>query len=163
MDRYCPTEDAEETAFSDWCERQGLTHWHVPQETYTTSWKQKAHNKSLGVLEGVSDHWVKLPTTYCPNGSLLVIEFKRQFGNTPTNAQIRFLDEMNTIDNVAATCCYGADEAIRMVEEIMKGVWETFDKCQERVKKLKEKRLKKPKNRPEEPKKVSKSKNDLPY
>lgn len=163
VERYCPTEDEEESTFSSWCEQQGLTHWHVPQETYTDSWKQKAHNKALGVLEGVSDHWIKIPTPYHPDGSLLIIEFKRQFGNTPTNAQIKFMDDMNQIDNVAAVCCYGFEEARQVVLEVIEGRFDQFDKCQERTAKLKEKRAKRAKKAPKLTENLPKAKNDLPY
>lgn len=161
--KICPTEDIEEEQFSSWCKQQGLTHWHVPQETYTNSWAQKNHNKALGVLEGVSDHWVKIPTPAHPDGSLLIIEFKRQFGNVPTDAQIAFMDEMNTIDNVAAVCCYGFEEARQVVLELIEGKFTKLDECQERTAKLKEKRLKRLKNRLKSLEKMSKPKNDLPY
>lgn len=159
MDKYCPTEDVEEARFSSWCDERKYLHWHVPQETYTTSWKQKAHNKSLGVKAGVSDHWVKIPTPNRPWGVLVVIEFKRQFGNTPTDEQIAFLNSLDTIDNIAPVCCYGCDEAIKMVEELEDGVFTTYDACWERMKKIEENR----KNRQKSPKKRKKSENDLPY
>lgn len=161
--KTCPIEDVEEELFSHWCDEQGLTHFHVPQETYTTSWKQKAHNKALGVLEGVSDHWVKIPTPNHPRGSLLIIEFKRQFGNTPTNAQIKFMENMNEINNVAAVCCYGFEEAKQVVTELRMGHFEMFDKCWERTKKIKAKRLEKLEKMKKTVEKLSKSKNDLPY
>lgn len=153
---YCPTEDVEEASFSDWCKEQGYTHWHVPQETFTTSWKQKAHNKSLGVLSGVSDHWLVIPTPHHPNGSLVVIEFKRKFGNTPTDDQIEFLYAMEKVDNVTAVCCYGCDEAIKVVEELKVGVFKTFDMCWERTRKIEE-------NRKKRAKKAKNQKNALPY
>lgn len=161
--KTCPIEDVEEELFNHWCTEQGLTHFHVPQETYTNSWKQKAHNKALGVLEGVSDHWVKLPTIYHPKGSLLIIEFKRQFGNTPTDSQIKFMEDMNEIDNVAAVCCYGFEEAKQVVEEIKNGNFTTYDKCWERTNKIKENRAKRAENKAKLAKKSQKSKNDLPY
>lgn len=161
--KTCPIEDVEEELFNHWCTEQGLTHFHVPQETYTDSWKQKAHNKALGVLEGVSDHWVKLPTIYHPKGSLLIIEFKRQFGNTPTDSQIKFMEDMNEIDNVAAVCCYGFEEARQVVLELIEGKFTKLDECQARTAKLKEKRLKRLKNQLKSLEKMSKSKNDLPY
>lgn len=170
MEKYCPTEDVEESEFSRWCEEQGLTHWHVPQETYTDSWKQKAHNKSLGVLEGVSDHWVIIPTPHHPNGSLIVIEFKRQFGNTPTPAQIKFLLALGAVDNVGTVCCYGCEEAKQLVLEMQEGDFTTYDKCWARTNKLIEERAKRAENkaksakkRVKSPKKAENPKNDLPY
>lgn len=156
---YCPHETDEEIALSDYCKERGFTHWHVPQETYTDSWKQKAKNKAMGVLEGVSDHWIILPTTAFIKESLLVIELKRQFGNTPTNAQIKFLKAIGNVQNIGSVCCYGADEAIKVIEEVEKGDFTTFNKCNERMYKIEENR----KKRRKISKKSPKSKNDLPY
>lgn len=157
--RYCPTEDEEEAEFSRWCREKGYTHWHVPQETYTTSWKQKAHNKSLGVMSGVSDHWVKVKVRTNKLEAfwaLLVIEMKRQFGNTPTDDQIKFIHEMEEIPGVTAVCCYGADEAKKVVEELENHKFDMFDFCTERMRKIEENRQKRAKNK-------EKIKNDLPY
>lgn len=157
--KYCPTETEEEITFSNWCDAHGYTHWHVPQETFTKSWQQKAKNKAMGVLPGVSDHWVVLPTPRKPDGSLVVIELKRQFGNTPTDEQIRFLRTMEKVDNVTAVCCYGANEAITLCEQLQNGVFTTFDECWERTNNLAEKRAKKTKKT----EKSLKTENDLPY
>lgn len=156
MKRYCPTEDEEEAAFTQYCERRGLTHWHVPQETYTTSWKQKRHAKELGVRAGVSDHWVVIPTPLQPNGSLVVIEFKRQFGNTPSDDQIAFLESLYSVSNIAPACCYGRDEAVRMIEELEVGDFTIYDFCWERLQKIK-------KNREKRAKKKEKQKNECPF
>lgn len=156
---YCPHETDEEITLSNYCEQRGLTHWHVPQETYTTSWKQKTKNKAMGVLEGVSDHWVILPPNSTRPKSLLVIELKRQFGNTPTDAQIKFLKDIGGIPNIGTVCCYGADEAIKVIEEVEKDDFTTFDKCNKRMYKIEENR----KKRRKIPKKSQKSENDLPY
>lgn len=162
MNKYCPSETEEEITFSSWCEQKGYTHWHVPQETFTKSWKQKKKNEEMGVLSGVSDHWVKLPTPLHPEGSLIVIELKRQFGNTPTDEQIKFMLEMEKIDNVTAVCCYGGDEAIKLCEELRVGEYATFDMCWVRTNKLIENRQKRRKNPKKSPKSQI-SKSDLQY
>lgn len=157
MNKYCPSETEEEIAFREWCDSKGYLNFHIPQETFTKSWQQKVKNKEMGVLAGVSDHWVKLPTPKHPQGSLVVIELKRQFGNTPTDEQIKFMLSMEQIDNVTAVCCYGAQEAIKVCEELNVGKYETFDKCWERSNKI-------IKNRQNNAKKIKKSpKTDLPY
>lgn len=160
MEKRCPTEDAEEAAFHSYCEQRGLLNWHIPNETFTTSWKQKMENKALGVMSGVSDHWVKIdvpyPDTFDRHPALLVIEFKRKFGNTPTDEQIKFIHEMEEIPNVTAVCCYGCDEAIKVLEELEWGKFTTFDACTKRMKKIEENRKKRRKNG-----KIQK--NTLPY
>lgn len=142
----CPSEDVEETLLHEYCEAKGLTNWHVPQETYTTSWQQKRKNKLKGVLEGVSDHWIILPTARW-GVILLVIELKRQHGNTPTDAQIKFIHDIDKVDNIAAFCAYGADEAIKVIEELQCGVTHTLERCEERLEKIFENRQKKTKKR----------------
>lgn len=158
-DRVCPTETAEEITLSQYLDSRGFTHWHIPQETFTTSWKQKAKNKAMGVVSGPSDHWLILPTPPHPNGTLLAIELKRQFGNTPTDEQIKFMHNLEKVDNCGAVCCYGADEAIKVIEELERGEFETYDRCWERTLKIEENR----KNKRKSPKKPQKSENDLPY
>lgn len=144
LNDYVPLEDDEESALCGYCDLLGYVHWHVPQETYTTSWKQKAKAKKLGVHSGVSDHWVKVPT---PTGhQLFVIEMKRQKGNTPTDEQIKFIREMNEIENVKACCAYGSAEAISVLEEAKSGVYNTYQKLTERMEKIAENREKKAKN-----------------
>ena len=80
-----PSEDDEEGAFTDWLELQGYTHWHVPQETYTTSWAVKNKAKKLGVRRGVPDHWAIVPTSN--TFRLVAIEMKRAKGGTISDDQ----------------------------------------------------------------------------
>lgn len=161
MRQPCPTETEEEVTLSNYCDAQHWVHWHVPQETYTTSWKQKAKNKAQGVLEGVSDHWVILPT--CKGHLLVVIELKRQWGNTPTDAQIKFLNDIDAVTNVVPVCCYGADEAIQVLKELREYKTSALDKCLERTEKLRKKR-ENPSKKPRKLVKTSQNaKNILPY
>lgn len=164
MTLTCPDETSEEEALSDYCEEHGWTHWHVPQETFTKSWAQKLKNKRQGVRAGVSDHWVVLPT--CKNYLLVVIELKRKRGNTPTDEQIEFLEDLDKVTNVVTVCCYGADEAIDVLEELRRYDTTMLDLCNDRMMRIKSRRQKrrnKPKT-PKKPKNTGKSeKNDLPY
>lgn len=160
----CPDETAEEIALAEYCSARGLVHWHVPQETFTTSWKQKKKNKEMGVREGVSDHWIILPT--CKKTLLVVIELKRKHGNTPTDAQIQFLEDLDRVDNVVTVCCYGADEAIDMIEELEKYQTTMLDLCNDRMLRIKANRKKRQKQ--QKTAKISKNivkseKNNLPY
>lgn len=155
MKNNVPAEEDEEAALADYCELKGYNHWHVPNETYTTSWRQKQKNRRLGVKSGVSDHWVraKLDKTEC----LFVFEMKRKEGNTPTDEQIEFLLNMTGVEDIYACCCYGADEAIRVLEEAVKGDIRTYLSLTERMLALEEKRKKSRKN------KEKLKKTELPY
>lgn len=143
MDRV-PTEDAEEEAFCQYCDLLGLVHWHVPNETYTTSWKQKMKNRKLGVESGVSDHWVRIRIS--DEELLFVFEMKRIKGNTPSDKQITFIRNMNLMNDVYACCCYGAAEAITVLEEAKEGRYSTYKKLLERMEKIAKNREKKRKN-----------------
>lgn len=171
-DRVCPTETEEEEALNYYCEAHGYQHWHVPQETFTKSWKQKAKNKAQGVKPGVSDHWVVVPNTAF--GTILfVFELKKQFGNTPSDDQLLFVKGLDRVVNVAPTVCYGADEAITIIEESLVGKLDMFDKCNERVDKLIASReieidydkfvIKSRKIKQKRTKSNENDKNDLPY
>lgn len=164
MTLTCPDETSEEEALSDYCEERGWTHWHVPQETFTKSWAQKLKNKRQGVRAGVSDHWVVLPT--CKNYLLVVIELKRKRGNTPTDEQIEFLEDLDKVTNVVTVCCYGADEAIDVLEELRQYDTTLLDLCNDRMMRIKNRRQKR-QNKPKTPKKLKNTgkteKNDLPY
>lgn len=115
----------------------------------------------MGVRSGVSDHWVILPSA---KGYLLVvIELKREYGNTPTDDQITFLRQIDQVTNVVPVCCYGADEAIEVLEGLMFMNYKPLDRCWERTNKLAENRAK----NAEKPKKTRKTseteKNDCPF
>lgn len=154
----CPLEDDEEAALTDYCELMHYTHWHVPNETYTTSWKQKMKNKRLGVNSGVSDHWVRVSVEGYPAVEwLFIFEMKRKKGNLPTDKQIAFIRNMNKMENVHACCTYGADEAIRVLEDAKKFEFGFYRTLIDRMDKLAENREKKAKNR------KIKEKNDSPF
>lgn len=134
------SEDDEEAAFTDWLDLQGYTHWHVPQETYTSSWKVKARSKKLGVRKGVPDHWVIVPT----GGTrfLVAIEMKREFGGTISDDQFEKIHELNKCRGVTALVAEGCGEAIKIIELVKKNRWEVIDEMKKKFEKKREKRLK---------------------
>lgn len=157
-----PSEDDEEAALCDYCELMHYNHWHVPNETYTPSWAQKQKNKRLGVHSGVSDHWVRVsnPT----KEMLFVLEMKRQKGNTPTPKQIEFIRNMNKMDNVYACCCYGADEAIQVIQDGINGDFTLFYQLLYRMDEVESKRNKNGEKRRKSGKNTKiLPKNGLPY
>lgn len=157
----CPDETSEEATLCEYCDARHWVHWHVPQETFTKSWSQKRKNALQGVKPGVSDHWIILPSA---TGYLLVvIELKRQHGNTPTNEQISFLHAIDAVTNVVPVCCYGAAEAIEVLEGLMFMNYEPLDRCNERMEKLWEKRQKTAQKPKKTPKTAKNTENDLPY
>lgn len=111
-----PTEYAEQVAFVQWLRLKGIPHFRVPNETYTTSYKQKATNKALGVSAGVCDLFVILP-----HSCIIGIEMKRRKGGTVSSSQKYWHEVLNTVPNVQAFVCRGADEAIAVVSRLLKG------------------------------------------
>jgi hypothetical protein len=109
-----PTEDTEQRIFVQWLRLQGLSHFRVPNETYTKSWSQKNKNKALGVSPGVPDLFVLIPRV-----GLLAIEMKRQKGGVVSPTQREWLDRLNEIPSVETFICRGANEAINTVKKFL--------------------------------------------
>lgn len=109
-----PTEYSEQVAFVQWLRLKGIPHFRVPNETYTTSYKQKATNKALGVSAGVCDLFVVLPYS-----CIIGIEMKRRKNSTTSPAQQQWIETLNTVPNVQAYVAKGADEAIAIVERLL--------------------------------------------
>jgi hypothetical protein len=114
MTDIIPTEYAEQVAFVQWLRLKCIPHWRTPNETYTTSYKQKATNKALGVSAGVPDLFVVLPYS-----CIIGIEMKRRSKSVTSEAQKQWIETLNTVPNVQAYVCKGADEAIAVVERLM--------------------------------------------
>lgn len=73
--------------------------------------------KAEGMRVGVPD--LCLPVSRC-NRFGLFIEMKRQTGNKATEAQLDWIDFLNTED-YAAGVCKGAEQAIKVISAYMKG------------------------------------------
>ena len=54
-------EDIEQKKVVEFCEDMHFPCFHVPNETYTTSIKQKIRNREMGVSSGVPDLFVVIP------------------------------------------------------------------------------------------------------
>lgn len=135
-----PSEDEEEAAFTDWLDLKGFTHWHVPQETYTDSWKVKNKSKKLGVRKGVPDHWVIVPNI--GTCFLVAIEMKRRKGGTISDEQFEKIHELNRCREVTALVAEGCGKAIDIVEHVQKNRWEEIDKLKAKFEEKRQRRLK---------------------
>lgn len=138
--QFVPLEDDEEEAFTDWLELQGYVHWHVPQETYTTSWSVKKKAHKLGVRKGVPDHWAIVPTGR--THFLVAIEMKRVKGGTISDDQFEKIHELNKCQGVTALVANGCEEAINIVELVKKNRWEIIDELKKKFEEKRQKRLK---------------------
>lgn len=135
-----PSEDDEEGAFTDWLELQGYTHWHVPQETYTTSWAAKNKAKKLGVRRGVPDHWVIVPAA--GKNYLVAIEMKREKGGTISDDQFEKVHELNKCEGVTALVAEGCGEAVDIVEMVRDNRWGEIEELKKKFEEKRQKRLK---------------------
>lgn len=104
-----PTEADEQKTLVHYLTLRNIPHFRVPNETYTTSWKQKMNNKLLGVSRGVPDIFIIV------GGRLVAIEMKRIKGGVVSKEQQGWIDELNNA-GVEAVVCKGAEEAIAFVE-----------------------------------------------
>lgn len=104
-----PTEADEQIALVHYCRLNGYRYFRVPNETYTTSWKQKAKNHALGVVRGVPDLFV------LAQGRLVAIELKRLKGGVVSPEQREWIEALN-VAGVPAYVCRGAEQAIKVIE-----------------------------------------------
>ena len=107
-----PLESAEQATFVQWLDLMGLKHTSIPNSTYTTSIKQKMHNKRQGLHAGLPDVLVVIP-----NKGLLFVELKRRKGGVVSEAQRDWILALNTVAGVEARVCAGSDAAIAFVGE----------------------------------------------
>lgn len=125
-----PLEDAEQEAFVQWLELNGLLFSSTAQSTYTTSWNQKRKNHDTGLRKGVPDLLIIIPADKSADDKpyLLFIEMKRTKGGVISPEQHIWIDSINSIlaDDVAAFVAYGADEAIKIVEPYLKPVENSY-------------------------------------
>jgi hypothetical protein len=109
-----PSEELEQATFVQWLELKGIPFSAIPNSTYTTSWKQKAKNTRTGLRPGLPDLLLVLPYS-----CLVFIEMKKQKRGVVSVAQKQWIETLNTVPNVQAYVCKGADEAIEVVERLL--------------------------------------------
>lgn len=111
-------EDHEHYVVVQWCDAKGIDVFHVPNSTWTKSVMVRTKNTLLGVRAGIPDLWVPIP-----NVGLVVIEMKRkkETGKTnyPTPAQRAWIEKLNKVPGIQAFVCYGANEAIKVIESYL--------------------------------------------
>lgn len=115
------SEDEEEATFTDWLDLQGYTHWHVPNDQWTQSWSVKAKNRKLGVLKGVSDHFI------ITKRKIVAIEMKKAHGGSVSDEQYLFLENFNRSEGGIGLVAHGAGEAITIITAIEQNDRELID------------------------------------
>lgn len=82
---------------------------HIPQETFTKSWKTKRKNKQEGVHSGVPDYIIVIPS------NIFFIEMKRVKGSVTSQAQKDWIEALNTA-GVPAFVAKGFDQAKSIID-----------------------------------------------
>jgi len=83
---------------------------HIPNSTYTDSWKVKRRNKAMGVSKGVPDYLILL------NSEPIFIEMKRLKGGTLAPEQKEWIKDLDEL-GVTAKVCKGFQEAKTFIRE----------------------------------------------
>lgn len=104
------TEAEEQALFIQWLNIKKLDYWHTPNSTYTKSWKQKLHNKAMGVQSGIPDVFIIV------NNKLIGVEMKRTKGGVTSTNQVKWINKLNQA-NVPTIVAKGHKEAIAFVKE----------------------------------------------
>jgi len=116
---YLPTEDEESCALAEYLELKKYKFTHIPNETYTPSFKTKAKNKKMGVSRGVPDYMIIIDGD-SGKSYLVFIELKRKKKYKKSEEQKEWIKALNKVDNVQGYFACGADEAIEIIERIKK-------------------------------------------
>ena len=108
-----PSEAEEQAMVVQYCLLKKYKFWHTPNSTYTKSWRQKAHNRAMGVQAGIPDLFIIV------DGNLIAVEMKRQKGGVVSPAQKEWIETLNNI-GISAKVCKGAEEAIAFINSMVK-------------------------------------------
>lgn len=115
-DMPVPLEDDEQIAVVEYLEARGLKFTAIPNSTFTTSMAVKNRNTRLGLRAGLPDLVIVLPLK-----GLLWIEMKRKRGGVVSDAQHDWHDTLDLLPGNAAHICYGAGDAITVIESYLAG------------------------------------------
>lgn len=108
-----PLEHDECVTFVAWLKSRQLKFAHIPNETFTKSWKQKRKNKEEGVSSGLPDYIIITPR------GLLFIEMKRKKGGVISPTQREWINALNEINGVQAQVCRGHEDAIQFTQKFL--------------------------------------------
>ena len=106
-----PTENQEAEAFADYLRAKKLLFSHIVNESQTKNWGAIMRAKRLGKARGVPDYMILV------NNRIVFVELKRQKGSVVSPEQKNWIEQLRQCGAVAEIC-YGADEAITLIEGI---------------------------------------------
>jgi len=107
-----PKESIEQQALIKWLKIKRIKFYAIPNGAYTKNILSAIHLKKTGLSNGVPDICIPIPF----NGKHgLYIEMKRQKGSKTTPEQKEWLDFLNSVGYLAATC-FGWLDAVKVIE-----------------------------------------------
>ncbi|MCF6207604.1 MAG: VRR-NUC domain-containing protein [Sulfurovum sp.] len=109
-----PKEIDEQRTFIDWLKRKRIPFAAVPNGQKRTRW-QAQQAKKEGMTAGVSDLFVFTPK------KIVFVEMKRRKKSVSrvSERQREFLKMVNQFEYALGVVCYGAQEAIETIEEMI--------------------------------------------
>lgn len=123
-----PLEEAEQSDFVSWLDRQGLKFTAVPNSTWTKSWSQKRKNTATGLRKGFPDVVLLVSPLSSKDGEgyFICMEMKRRQKSTLSAEQKAWRDAINELGclHIQSYVAKGSDEAIRIVSHYLKTVVE---------------------------------------
>lgn len=106
------TEQVEQMRFVQWLDIMGYKYTSIPNSTFTRSWKQKQKNTQTGLRAGFPDMVVIAKNIF------MCVEMKRTKGGVISTLQKEWIRNLQAA-NIPTGVCYGADEAIAFVKEVV--------------------------------------------
>jgi hypothetical protein len=104
-----PTETEEQIALVQHLELKGYKFTAIPNSTFTRSWKQKNHNKAVGLRAGFPDLVV------IAGDKFMAIELKRTKGGVVSLEQKAWVEALEQA-GIPVAVCKGAEQAIKFIE-----------------------------------------------
>jgi len=108
-----PTEDEEQMVVVQYLEMKGHKFTHIPNSTFTKSWKVKNRNTRLGVRPGLPDLVAII------NDNLVWLEMKRQKGGVVSQSQKEWHEALEKAGQTIVVA-KGAEQAINFIKTMEK-------------------------------------------
>lgn len=108
MFEYIPTEEYEQVQVIQYLDSVGAKYTAIPNSTYTTSWKQKIKNKTMGLKAGFPD------LIAIVDGTFIAIEMKRIKNSATSPKQKEWVESLQKA-GIPTIIAKGADEAITFI------------------------------------------------
>ena len=136
-----PYESEEQGAVLEYCDIWHMPYFHVNNEMWTTSWKQKQTAKAMGTKSGVPDLFIFIPVGRYDDGEtayqMVAVEMKRKRGSSTSAEQIEW-GKIIEQASIPHAICKGANEAIAFLKFAKQHYTKQWKREQARLQSFKE-------------------------